>query len=72
MSSVNIIDGHKNKYQGVGEIVTRGRNNCMGYLWDQANTDKIVDEEGWIHSGDLGRVDKDGFFYVTGRLKACN
>ena len=62
-----IIISYKNI--GVGEIVTRGRNNCMGYLWDSTNTEKLIDEEGWIHSGDLGRKDEDGFFYVTGRSK---
>ena len=41
----------------------------MGYLWDSTNTEKLIDEEGWIHSGDLGRKDEDGFFYVTGRSK---
>ena len=41
----------------------------MGYLWDEANTQKLIDVYDWVHSGDLGRVDQDGFFYVTGRLK---
>ena len=49
--------------------MTRGRNTCMGYLWDEANTQKLIDVDDWVHSGDLGRVDQDGFFYVTGRLK---
>ena len=30
---------------------------------------EVVDEEGWVHSGDLGRVDQDGFFFVCGRMK---
>lgn len=54
---------------GEGEILTRGRNTCMGYLWDEANTERLIDAEGWVHSGDLGRKDEDGFFYVTGRIK---
>ena len=54
---------------GEGEILTRGRNTCMGYLWDEANTARLIDEEGWVHSGDLGRKDDDGFFFVTGRIK---
>ena len=53
----------------MGEIVTRGRNICMGYLWDEANTARLIDSEGWVHSGDLGREDEDGFLYVTGRIK---
>ena len=53
----------------MGEIVTRGRNVFMGYLWDEEKTKEVVDDEGWVHSGDLGRVDQDGFFFVNGRMK---
>ena len=42
---------------------------CMGYLWDAERTDSLIDEDGWVHSGDLGRTDEDGFFFVTGRIK---
>jgi len=52
-----------------GEIATRGRNCCMGYLWDEEKTRELIDAEGWLHSGDLGRIDQDGFFYITGRMK---
>ena len=55
--------------EGVGEIITRGRNVFMGYLWDEEKTKEVVDDEGWVHSGDLGRVDQDGFFFVNGRMK---
>jgi len=55
--------------QGVGEIITRGRQICLGYLWDEKGTRELIDEDGWVHSGDLGRVDEDGFFYVCGRIK---
>ena len=41
----------------------------MGYLWDADKTDLLIDPEGWVHSGDLGRKDQEGFFYVTGRIK---
>lgn len=54
---------------GVGEIVTRGRNVCLGYLWDEAKTNEVIDDEGWMHSGDLGKQDEDGFLYVCGRMK---
>ena len=52
-----------------GEIVTRGRNCCMGYLWEEEKTAELVDSDGWLHSGDLGKKDEDGFFYITGRIK---
>ena len=41
----------------------------MGYLDDEELTKEALDEEGWLHSGDIGRVDKDGFLYITGRVK---
>ena len=44
----------------------------MGYLWDEANTARLIDSEGWVHSGDLGRKDEDGFFFVTGRIKVLH
>jgi len=55
--------------RGLGEIVTRGRNACMGYLWDEAKTAELIDPQGWVHSGDLGKFDEDGFLYIGGRQK---
>ena len=56
---------------------------CLGYLWDEEKTRELIDADGWVHSGnsrsenspncphagDLGRVDEEGFFYVSGRIK---
>ena len=38
-------------------------------MWDEEKTKELIDPEGWLHSGDLGRMDEDGFFYITGRMK---
>ncbi|KAK2495368.1 hypothetical protein MC885_016616 [Smutsia gigantea] len=54
---------------GVGEICLWGRNIFMGYLNMEAETREAIDDQGWLHTGDMGRLDADGFLYVTGRIK---
>lgn len=55
---------------GMGEIITRGRNVMMGYYNDEAGTKEAIDEEGWFHTGDLGHIDNEGFITITGRAKS--
>mmetsp|Transcript_55968 Transcript_55968/g.109538 ORF Transcript_55968/g.109538 Transcript_55968/m.109538 type:complete len:713 (+) Transcript_55968:202-2340(+) len=55
--------------KGHGEICWRGRNVFMGYYKNAEATRSTVDEHGFLHSGDLGFVDSDGFVFITGRLK---
>jgi long-chain acyl-CoA synthetase len=52
-----------------GEILIKGDNVCAGYWRDDAATRELIDAEGWLHSGDLGRLDADGYLRVTGRKK---
>ena len=52
-----------------GEILIRGPQVMKGYYNDSALTEEMIDSEGWFHSGDIGRLDGQGFLYVTGRLK---
>merc|ERR1711871_1501658 len=54
---------------GEGELCFRGRNVMMGYLFNEKKTRSAIDAEGWLHSGDIGRVDADGMYYITGRIK---
>ncbi len=46
-----------------------GRHVFMGYLHNEKKTREAIDEEGWLHSGDIGKIDKDGFLSITGRIK---
>ena len=46
-----------------------GRHVFMGYMNNEEKTKEAIDDEGWLHSGDIGRVDEDGFLWITGRIK---
>jgi len=52
-----------------GEFVARGFNIMKGYYKMPEETSKTIDSEGWLHTGDLCRRDKNGYYRVTGRLK---
>jgi fatty-acyl-CoA synthase len=52
-----------------GEIVTRSPCVMKGYYKMPEETKKVIDEDGWLHTGDLGTVDEKGYFKVTGRIK---
>nr|CAA6828448.1 MAG: Acyl-CoA synthetase (AMP-forming)/AMP-acid ligase II [uncultured Thiotrichaceae bacterium] len=52
-----------------GEICIRGPNVMLGYLNNEQATQDTMDAEGWLHTGDLGKLDKDGYVFVTGRIK---
>ncbi|XP_007489052.1 long-chain-fatty-acid--CoA ligase ACSBG2 isoform X2 [Monodelphis domestica] len=60
---------HKKDSDGVGEVCFWGRHVFMGYLDMEEKTMEAIDEWGWLHSGDLGKLDALGFLYITGRIK---
>ncbi len=55
--------------QGVGEVLTRGPNVMKGYYRNPGETALVLDPQGWLRTGDLGRVDAQGHLHIMGRLK---
>ncbi|CAD8089571.1 unnamed protein product [Paramecium sonneborni] len=54
---------------GNGEICYRGRHIFMGYFKDEESTRNTIDSQRWLHSGDVGKIDKNGNLMITGRIK---
>ncbi len=52
-----------------GELMIRGDNVMKGYYKDADNTANTLEPDGWMHTGDIGYLDDDGFVFVTGRIK---
>ncbi len=59
----------KDPYNEVGEILVQGANVMMGYYKNEKATSDAIDSEGWLHTGDLGIIDKEDFIYIRGRCK---
>ena len=52
-----------------GEVVTRGLNVMLGYFHNEEATKAVIDEDGWFHTGDLGKMSPDGHLFIMGRIK---
>jgi acyl-coenzyme A synthetase/AMP-(fatty) acid ligase len=62
-------DGRQDVRDEPGEIYTRGPNTCVGFYNDPVRTASTFMNEGWVKSGDLGVIDRDGYLTVVGRKK---
>jgi long-chain acyl-CoA synthetase len=54
----------------VGEIILRGENVMLGYYKNEKATSEMIDSKGWMHTGDLGVIDKEGNIFIKGRSKS--
>ena len=63
---IKIIDKDED---GIGEVLFRGPNVMLGYYNMPEETAKVIEPDGFMHTGDLGFVDKEGWLYLTGRKK---
>lgn len=68
-SSGKVCDALTLRISHEGEILVKGENVMLGYYKDPEATARKIDKDGWLHTGDKGHLDEDGYLYVEGRLE---
>ena len=63
------VAGFETRIGAQGELLLRGPNVMLGYLDDDEATKAAIDADGWLHTGDIGRLDERGYLTITDRLK---
>ncbi|MDO5017583.1 MAG: AMP-binding protein [Porphyromonas sp.] len=70
IEQLRVADAQEIEGKMVGEIQVKGENVCKGYYKNQAATDELFTDDGWMRTGDLGYIEKDHSVYLRGRSKA--
>ncbi|XP_068212910.1 uncharacterized protein [Palaemon carinicauda] len=66
---IDVVTGEMLGENEEGEICINSPGNMVGYTNDLKATKDMIDDEGWVHTGDIGYFDKDNFLYITDRMK---
>lgn len=70
VDSLELKIDSKNPFTEVGEIMVKGENLMFGYYKNEEATAQTIDNEGWLHTGDLGLTDSENFVFIKGRSKS--
>jgi len=66
---VDVLSGETVARNETGELCTRGYSVMLGYWQNEAASKEIIEDSGWLHSGDLARMDEQGYIQIVGRIK---